>query len=89
MRDYIENRVKYEAAHILETKDTIRATAKVFGISKSTVFKDMAERLPKVNPQVYQEIKQVMEEHIDVRHIHGGEATKLKWQQMDMEGSTV
>lgn len=57
MKDYIEERVLEVANYIISSKATIRKTAKVFGVSKSTVHKDMTERLPKINPQIAKEAK--------------------------------
>jgi len=65
--------------YILEHKATVRAAAKQFGISKSTVHKDVSERLKKVNPQLYREVKSVLEINKAQRHIRGGMATRRKY----------
>lgn len=75
----IEERAKLLATYIIETKSTVRATAKKFNISKSTVHKDISERLEKVNPSLASEAKKVLEVNKAERHIRGGMATKLKY----------
>ncbi|SHH50509.1 sporulation transcriptional regulator SpoIIID [Clostridium grantii] len=79
MKDYIEERVLEVANYIIESKATIRKTAKVFGVSKSTIHKDMTERLPKINPQIAKEAKIVLDLNKSERHIRGGKATKMKY----------
>jgi len=79
MNEYIENRVHEIASYIISSKETVRKTAKVFGISKSTVYKDVVERLPKINPQLAKEIKQILAFNKAERNIRGGEATRLKY----------
>lgn len=79
MKDYIEERVLEVANYIIESKATIRKTAKVFGVSKSTIHKDMTERLPKINPQIAKEAKTVLDLNKSERHIRGGKATKMKY----------
>ena len=76
----IEKRVKILAIYIIETKSTVRQTAKKFNISKSTVHKDISERLEKINPSLAIEAKKVLETNKSERHIRGGRATKLKYQ---------
>lgn len=75
----IEERAKLLATYIVETKSTVRATAKKFNISKSTVHKDISERLEKVNPSLANEAKKILEINKSERHIRGGLATKLKY----------
>lgn len=75
----IEERAKLLATYIIETKSTVRATAKKFNISKSTVHKDISERLEKVNPSLASEAKKVLEINKAERHIRGGMATKRKY----------
>ncbi len=67
---------------ILNHKATVRATAKQFGISKSTVHKDVSEKLCKIKPQLYEQVKEVLEENKRERHIRGGQATKLKYEEL-------
>lgn len=76
MSKYIINRVNLIADHIINTKDTIRKTAKIFNISKSTVHKDLQERLSIIDINKYNIIKKIMEEHIETRHLKGGESTR-------------
>ena len=79
MDKYIIERIKDEASQILLTKMTIREIAKLYGISKSTVHKDLNERLIQIDPLKHEQIKQIFKEHIEVRHIRGGESTKRKY----------
>lgn len=79
MKDYIEERVLDVARYIIESKATIRKTARMFGVSKSTVHKDIVERLPKINPQIAKEAKEILDLNKSERHIRGGKATKLKY----------
>ena len=76
MSTYIIKRVINIANHIIDTKETIRETAKKFNISKSTVHKDLQERLYQIDINKYNIIKQIMNEHIETRHIKGGESTR-------------
>ena len=76
MSTYIIKRVLNIANHIIDTKETIRETAKKFNISKSTVHKDLQERLYQIDINKYNIIKQIMNEHIETRHIKGGESTR-------------
>jgi putative DeoR family transcriptional regulator (stage III sporulation protein D) len=79
LKDYIEERVLEVAKYIIDSKATIRKTAKIFGVSKSTVHKDITERLPKLNPQIAKEAKQILDINKAERHIRGGKATKMKY----------
>ncbi len=83
MKDYIEERVLEVANYIIDSKATIRKTAKVFGVSKSTIHKDMTERLPKLNPSIAQEAKLILDLNKAERHIRGGKATKLKYKAIE------
>ncbi|MDR0917858.1 MAG: sporulation transcriptional regulator SpoIIID [Oscillospiraceae bacterium] len=65
--------------YIVNNKATVRATAAKFGISKSTVHKDVSERLEKINPNLFEQVKEVLEFNKQERHIRGGEATKKKY----------
>ncbi len=80
MKGYIEERAIELANYIIEKKTTVRAAAKKFGISKSTVHKDVTERLVKVNSELADNVRVVLEENKAERHIRGGEATKAKYQ---------
>ena len=79
MREKVLDRAVVLAEYILDTGATVRATAKVFKISKSTVHKDVTERLYYSNPQLYRNVKEVLEKNKQERHIRGGMATKLKY----------
>ncbi len=83
MKDYIEERVLEVANYIIDSKATIRKTARVFGVSKSTIHKDMTERLPKLNPAIAQEAKLILDLNKAERHIRGGKATKLKYKAIE------
>ena len=76
MSAYIIKRVLEVAEHIIDTKDTIRETAKKFDISKSTIHKDLQERLSQIDINKYNLVKKIMDEHIETRHIKGGESTR-------------
>lgn len=79
MQNYIRKRAVRIAQHIIQTTDTVRQTADIFGISKSTVHKDVSERLPRINKQLAEEVKQVLEKNKAERHLRGGEATRQKY----------
>ncbi len=79
MKDYIEERALELAAYILETKATVRAAAKKFGVSKSTVHKDVTERLMEINTALAREVKEVLDQNKSERHIRGGMATREKY----------
>ena len=72
------------AQHMISTKSTVRSTAAAFGISKSTVHKDLTERLKTVSPQLYKQAKAILEENKRERHIRGGLATKHKYEIRQM-----
>ncbi len=75
----IINRVLEESELMIKTKKTIREIASIFQVSKSTVHKDLNERLKNINYLNYKKIKEIFDEHINIRHINGGEATRLKY----------
>jgi putative DeoR family transcriptional regulator (stage III sporulation protein D) len=79
LKDYIEERAVELAGYIIETKATVRQTAKKFGISKSTVHKDITERLIQINPALATEARKVLDINKSERHIRGGLATKEKY----------
>ena len=79
MNSKIHTRVCEEAVHIINTKDTIRKTAQKFHVSKSTVHKDLNERLYNIDMQLYESILKILKEHIETRHIKGGESTRIKY----------
>lgn len=79
MKDYIEERAIEIAHYIVETNATVRQTAKKFGISKSTVHKDVTERLIQINPALANQARQVLNLNKAERHIRGGLATREKY----------
>ena len=79
MKEYIEERTIEVAQYIIESKATVRAAAKKFGISKSTVHKDITQRLLQINAALAHEVKIVLDENKAERHIRGGEATRKKY----------
>ena len=79
MKGNMEERACALALYIIEQKATVRAAAKKFGISKSTVHKDIRERLPAINRALYLQAKTVLEENKAQRHIRGGMATREKY----------
>ena len=87
MQNYIRKRAVKIAQHILYTSDTVRRTAEVFGISKSTVHKDVAERLPRIDEDLAEQVKKVLEKNKAERHIRGGEATRLKYAMTNHQSS--
>ena len=79
MTKKIINRVLEEPQYIIETNKTIREVAKIFNVSKSTVHKDLQERLIELDSFKYNKIKEILQYHTQIRHIRGGESTKLKF----------
>lgn len=75
----IRERILEMARYILQTQATVRQVAAVYGISKSTVHKDISERLPQLHPGLAMEVRELMEYNKSVRHLRGGEATKRKY----------
>jgi putative DeoR family transcriptional regulator (stage III sporulation protein D) len=86
MKDYIRKRVLDICSHILESRHTVRQAAAVFGVSKSTVHKDMIERLPVINKRLAGKVRTILEQNKAERHIRGGEATRQKY-KMTKENS--
>lgn len=78
----IDERAIELAHYIIDSKDTVRGAAKKFGISKSTVHKDVSERLKKINPILAKEVREILDENKAERHIRGGMATKLKYSNL-------
>lgn len=79
MNDEMERRACELAAYVIETGATVRATARKFGISKSTVHKDLTQRLRKTQPGLYEQVRQVLDRNKQQRHIRGGLATRRKY----------
>ena len=79
----LERRVISEAENIVETGATVRAAAKVFSYGKSTVHKDVTERLSEIDESLYEKVKKVLTVNLAERHIRGGEATRRKYEKKD------
>lgn len=77
----IKRRVLEEANSIIKTKMTIRELSKYFKVSKSTVHKDLSERLKKVDEELYEQVEVILKTHFDERHIRGGEMTRLRYRK--------
>lgn len=79
MSDTIEQRACELAVYMIETGATVRAAARHFGISKSTVHKDLSQRLPQYNPPLYEKVRRILDLNKQERHIRGGMATRKKY----------
>lgn len=79
MHTDIEQRACDIAVYIVENRSTVRAAAKQFGVSKSTVHKDLTERLRRVNPALYSQVRELLDLNKAERHIRGGMATRRKY----------
>ena len=79
MKDSLEERARQLAVYIIETGATVRAAAKHFGISKSTVHKDLCQRLPQCDPLLYRQVRALLDRNRQERHIRGGLATRKKY----------
>jgi len=80
--DPLRERCEILAEYLIKNHETVRGAAGQFGISKSTVHKDVTQKLPHTNPGLYEEVKELLECNKAERHIRGGEATKLKYRLM-------
>lgn len=85
MNYYDNERIINLANYILENQTTIRATASSFGIPKSTVHHDLSTKLKYINYSLYLQVKKLLEENFNIKHIHGGESTKLKYKKLKNE----
>ena len=81
MTDTIEERACQLAVYMIETGATVRAAAKRFGLSKSTVHKDLSQRLPKYNRTLYSQVREILDQNKAQRHIRGGMATREKYKK--------
>lgn len=81
MIETIEQRACELAVYIIETGATVRTAARHFGISKSTVHKDLSYRLPRYNKHLYRQVREVLDQNKAQRHIRGGMATKQKYEK--------
>ncbi|MDS1029698.1 sporulation transcriptional regulator SpoIIID [Bacillota bacterium LX-D] len=84
MQDYIRQRVLEISHYIIESNSTVRQAANVFGVSKSTVHKDMTERLPEINEKIYLQVRNVLDQNKAERHLRGGEATRKKFKDVEV-----
>lgn len=82
MRDDIVERILQEATHVVETGATVRQTASIFHYSKSTVHKDVTERLKHIDKDLYKKVRVVLNKNLEERHIRGGLATKKKYKSI-------
>lgn len=83
MNSNIVKRVMEEANYIIKTGKTVRELASIFKVSKSTVHKDLHERLLEIDKEKYLEVDNILKYHIDVRHLRGGESTKNKYLRLN------
>ena len=81
MRDDLERRARELAVYLIERRTTIRDAAKHFSVSKSTVHKDLSERLREIDRSLYVLVKEILEQNKAERHLRGGDATKRKYQK--------
>ena len=79
MNKKIVSRVIEEGKYILKTGKTVREMADIFGISKSTIHKDLRDRLLEIDKDMYEKVSSVLQYHMDIRHIRGGESTRRKF----------
>lgn len=82
MKGYIKERTLQVAGYISDTQETIRHTAKVFNLSKSTIHNDLSKRLAVVDEELYERVKKILEKNFEEKHIRGGQATKIKFQEL-------
>ena len=82
MNNRIYKRINEESKYILNNNMTVRQISKIVKVSKSTVHKDLHERLYYIDKNLYKKIDKILKEHIKIRHINGGKATKLKYEKM-------
>ena len=78
----VAERCQLLGKYIVKTGATVRAAATAFGVSKSTVHKDITEKLERINPSLYRSVKEVLDKNKSERHIRGGEATKEKYKNL-------
>lgn len=81
MKNHLEERTICIAKHIADQNTTVRMAAQFFGLSKSTVHKDMENRLRQLDPELYRRVRSVLMHNKSVRHLRGGEATRRKYRQ--------
>ena len=79
MKGYIEKRAETLGKYIIDNNGTVRGAAKIFDVSKSTIHKDITVRLKYINPDIYEDVRLVLDKNKKERHLRGGMATKLKY----------
>ena len=84
MNSIMRKRIIEEAEYMIKTKETVREISKVFKVSKSTVHKDLHERLIDINIDLFNKIKSILNYHKDIRHIRGGQSTKKKYKKLNL-----
>ena len=89
MYNYIDNRVILEGEFIVKTKSTVRATANFFKLGKSTVHKDVTVRLKRLDKNLYEEVRKILETNLNGRHIRGGIATKKKFDEIKLVNEII
>lgn len=82
MNSSIVHRVLNVANYMIETKKTIREIANVFNVSKSTIHKDLGERLLEIDKNLYKRVNEILKYHTEIRHLRGGESTRKKYLKM-------
>lgn len=85
MTNFDNNKILAMSNYILENHTTIRATAKAFNTPKSTVHHDLSVKLKYINYSLYKSVKKLLEENFNIKHIHGGMSTKIKYQKLKSE----
>lgn len=85
MKEYITARVTEAAHYIIEKKATVRDTAKKMGVSKSTIHKDVSERLGEIDRHLSEMVREILDFNLDERHLRGGESTKQKYNKRKKE----
>ncbi|MDD3303940.1 MAG: sporulation transcriptional regulator SpoIIID [Clostridia bacterium] len=85
----IEDRAKKIAVYVLETGQTVREAAKHFNVSKSTIHKDLSDRLKDISPSLAKQVQELLKQHKNERHIRGGMATKQKYMQKKINDSKI
>lgn len=83
MRKLIDERARKLGLYMVENNSTVRATASHFHVSKSTVHKDLTERLQEIDMELFERVRDILEQNKAERHIRGGMATKMKYQKID------
>lgn len=89
MHDYIKERTIKIGRCIVETPNSLAIVRTVWRVSKSTVHKDLTERLPEINPDLADQVKHILEYHKSIRHLRGGEATKIKYKKTTIKKREV